>query len=125
MTKPLLAGMHVLIVEDDAVIATAMAENFAHAGAIVVGPATTVQAGLAALDHSPRIDAAVVDLNLHGEIAYPVADRLIERGIPFVFATGFGTSDIPTRYAAIGHCAKPVDPHTLAEAFSWLSRGAE
>lgn len=120
--QPLLAGMSVLIVEDDAVIAEDLADNFACAGALVVGPANTVAGALKAIDAARRLDAAVVDLNLFGEFAFPVADLLLERRIPFVFATGYGASAIPRRYAAVGHCAKPVSPAALAEAFSWLPR---
>ncbi|SHG34099.1 CheY chemotaxis protein or a CheY-like REC (receiver) domain [Kaistia soli DSM 19436] len=120
----LLAGLHILIVEDDALIAFDLAENFTHAGAVVIGPVNTVGSALRAIAEADRLDAAVVDLNLFGELAFPVADLLLERSIPFVFATGLDASDIPMRYAAIGHCAKPVAPANLAEAFSWLQRDA-
>lgn len=119
---PLLEGLHILIVEDDSVIALDLAENFAGAAAIVIGPVNTVDDALKTIAQAERLDAAVVDLNLFGELAFPVADMLLERGVPFVFATGLDASEIPMRYAAIGHCAKPVEPANLAEAFSWLQR---
>jgi hypothetical protein len=45
------------------------------------------------------LDGAVVDINLQGELAYPIGDALIERGIPFVFTTGYDQAGIPTAYA--------------------------
>ncbi|HWJ73106.1 MAG TPA: response regulator [Kaistia sp.] len=120
----LLSGLHILIVEDDDLIAFDLAENFARAAAIVLGPVGTVEGALRVIAEAERLDAAVVDVNLFGELAFPVADMLLERGIPFVFATGLEASEIPLRYAAIGHCAKPVAAANLAEAFSWLHRDA-
>lgn len=119
--EPLLSGLKILIVEDDVIIAEAMSDSFVRAAATVIGPAFSVRQALGLIGET-RPDAAVVDINLNGELAFPVADRLRADGIPFVFATGFDASDIPEHYATIGHCSKPVDPATLAEAFSWLNR---
>ena len=55
-----------------------------------------------------RIEGAVLDVNLHGEMAFPVADLLIERGVPFVFTTGYDESIIPDRFSKILRCEKPI-----------------
>jgi len=66
-----------------------------------------------------RLDGAVLDINLRGERAYPVADALSDRGVPFVFTTGYDTQVIPAPYARVPRCEKPVDLEQLSR---WLSR---
>lgn len=106
----------VLLVEDDWLIAADLAVTFREAGADVVGPAGSVADALAMLADTPRLDGAVVDINLHGEMAWPVLDALAERGVPVVFATGYDAASIPDRYAGIPRCEKPVDPSKVARA---------
>ena len=62
------------------------------------------------------VDGAVVDLNLRGEMAYPVLDALLERGGPIVLATGYSARTLPTRYADVPRCDKPVDVDWLVKA---------
>ncbi len=113
-----LAGRRVLVAEDDYVIADALCQELEAAGAEVAGPAPDVAAALALLAQG-AIDAAVLDVNLRGEMAWPVADALLARGVPFVFATGYDVSVIPARYAGVACCEKPVG---LAEIASALAR---
>jgi CheY-like chemotaxis protein len=111
-----LAGRRVLLVEDEYFIADDTARIFAAGGAEVVGPVASVGDALTLLAATPRLDAAVLDINLQGEMAYAVADALSERGVPFVFATGYDKASVPERYAAVIHCEKPVDPQKIARA---------
>ncbi len=83
-----LAGARVLIVEDAALLAMELETGLSEAGAVVVGPAYELAEALALLDQP--LDAAVLDANLNGLSVGPVADILAERGVPFVFATGYG-----------------------------------
>jgi PAS domain S-box-containing protein len=83
-----LAGARVLIVEDAALLAMELETGLSEAGAVVVGPAYELEEALALLDQP--LDAAVLDANLNGLSVGPVADILAERGVPFVFATGYG-----------------------------------
>jgi CheY-like chemotaxis protein len=111
-----LAGRKVLLVEDEYFIVQDMARAFEASGADVIGPAGTLEDGLALLFSQPQIDGAVLDINLHGEMVYPLADELASRGIPFVFATGYDTTVVPERYAGIKHCEKPVAPEAILKA---------
>lgn len=88
-----LAGLRVLVVEDDALLALALDMNLASLGCEVVAMASTVQD---ALPHAQAaaIDGAILDVNLAGERVYPVADALAARNIPFLFATGYGTAGL-------------------------------
>jgi len=84
-----LAGKRILVVEDEVLIAEMVVDMLVGLGATVVGPATTIEAGLA-LAGSETIDAAVLDINVRGKRIDPIADLLAAREIPMLFATGYG-----------------------------------
>ena len=64
-------------------------------------------------------DLAVLDVNLSGETSFPVAEALRHRGVPFVFATGYGESvALPERYADVPVVAKPYDEKALRHALA-------
>jgi CheY-like chemotaxis protein len=84
-----LEGKRILVIEDEALVAVMIEDMLAEAGATVIGPATSVTAGLALADLE-TIDAAVLDVNLRGERIDAVAELLRRRAVPIVFATGYG-----------------------------------
>jgi CheY-like chemotaxis protein len=104
------------VVEDEYAIAVDIVFSFQEAGATIVGPAASIDDALKLIREEPRIDCAVVDLNLRGHMAFPVADALAERGIPYIFATGYDPSVVPSRHANVTLCEKPVTPSRIAEA---------
>lgn len=110
-----LAGRRVLLAEDEYFIAADMADAFESCGAEVVGPASSVDEAYR-LTCSTAIDGAVLDVNLRGETIFPVAEALGERGVPFVFATGYDSESIPARFSHIVRCEKPVNAYRIAEA---------
>ena len=83
-----LRGARVLIVEDAVLLAMELENGLSDAGAQIIGPAYELEEALALLDQP--IDAAVLDANLNGHSVTPVAQALAARGVPFVFATGYG-----------------------------------
>ncbi|MBP0492677.1 response regulator [Roseomonas indoligenes] len=85
-----LTGRRILLVEDEYLIAEVMEEWLSRAGAVVVGPVPGVAQALELIgDGAGAVDGAVLDVNLGpGATAYPVADRLAELGVPYLFATG-------------------------------------
>jgi CheY-like chemotaxis protein len=85
---PSLAGRRILLVEDDYFIMDAMTSALESNGVTVVGPAARVEDALQLIDAAGHIDGAVIDINLNGDLAYPVADALASRGVPLIFATG-------------------------------------
>ena len=88
------------------------------AGAVVIGPAYELEEALALLDQP--IDAAVLDANLNGHSVSPVAEALLKRGVPFVFATGYGeTGGAPGGFVA-PVIRKPYDVHQVAVAVAEL-----
>jgi DNA-binding LytR/AlgR family response regulator len=117
-----LSGYRLLIVEDEYTVAMELARDFEEAGAQIVGPAGSVQAALELLDESGSIDGAVLDIQLHEEKVFPVADELMRRGVPFVFASGFESWVIPPHYAAIPRCEKPVETAHLTRLLAETSK---
>jgi PAS domain S-box-containing protein len=83
-----VAGLRVLIVEDAMLLAVELESGLIEAGAVVVGCASNVEEGLE--QAQGEFDVALLDVNLNGEVVTPVATLLATRGIPFIFATGYG-----------------------------------
>jgi CheY-like chemotaxis protein len=111
-----LDAKRILVVEDEVLIAVMVSDMLAGLGATVVGPATTIQAGLA-LAGSESFDAAVLDINVRGERIDPIADLLVARGIPMLFATGYGVAAIAERQGA-SVIDKPYTQEKLASALA-------
>jgi two-component sensor histidine kinase len=107
-----LKGQTILLVEDQALIAMDIEEALLKLGATKVQSVPNVSSALAILAEGvPNL--AVLDLNLDGETSSPLADDLKQRGVPFLFATGYGDSvTIPSRFADVPVVRKPV---TLAD----------
>jgi len=115
-----LRGRRVLVVEDEYIVATDLARALNDRGVEVIGPAGSIEDALDLLGAEGRIDGAVLDINLRGERAYPIADALRERKVPFIFATCYDVWSIPEAYAEVPRIEKPVDTRALARL---LSRG--
>jgi len=96
MTTPL--GQHVLIVEDDALIALELEDTLRDAGYAVVGPAASVRAALGCLADHGYLAGAVLDINLGDEDVFSVADALSAQQIPFLFLTGHSNAVLPSRH---------------------------
>jgi DNA-binding LytR/AlgR family response regulator len=79
---------------------------------VVVDVAGTLARGVA-LAEKLAIDGAILDINLGGEKVFPVAERLAERGVPFVFCTGYGLAGVPADFAQAPTLAKPYDQRQL------------
>ena len=103
---PTNAMKRVLIVEDDAMIGMMMREILSEHGLFVVGPCCSVAEALAAA--AGDFDCAILDLNLSGEPVYPVAASLVDRSIPFAFATGYGRESVDAKFAHVPVLQKPI-----------------
>ena len=113
-----LAGRRVLIVEDEALVAMDLEMSLIDAGARVVGPALTLAAAQA-LVREP-LDAAILDVDLHGLDVYPAADTLRERGVPFIFHSAHGDREGLTR--RFPHTAVVRKPATIGALALALAR---
>jgi PAS domain S-box-containing protein len=112
-----MRGGRVMIVEDEPLVAMAMSELMAELGMIVIGPFGRVGQAIAALKDNP-VNAALLDINLAGELVYPLADRLMANNVPFVFVTGYGSESIDRRYANVRILQKPIKRDVLQSMFS-------
>ena len=115
---PVEAGprKRVLLVEDESLIAMMMDQALRELDFDVVGPFGTVREALAAIEYEP-VDAGVLDINLGGEMAYPIAQFLEARKIPFVFMTGYGAETITAPFPGVRIFQKPLERETLRQLF--------
>lgn len=117
---PSLTGKRILVAEDEEFVADETAVALRGAGCEVVGPMPTLEMALKAAVSEP-LDAAVLDINLGGELIWPVALALEARGIPIVFATGYArTFPAPARFADAPWIEKPLLPQRLVAAVASL-----
>lgn len=113
MSETLLFNRHILLVEDEYLIACALQDELQGSGAHVIGPAASVEDALALLANEP-VDGAILDVSLGREKVFSVAEALAARGIPFVFATGY--SDLPQKWHHVPRFEKPVEAARVALA---------
>ena len=117
----LLAGRHILIVEDEYLIAEDLRLAIEEAGGIVTGQAASVAEALALVGQSAGLDAAVVDLDLRGETSIPVIDALAARAVPTLLVTGHDPATLDERCARNRLCRKPVAAAELVRAIARLT----
>lgn len=112
-----LIGKRILLVEDEALISTMVEDMLTDIGVIVIGPATTIHSALA-LAESEALDGAILDVNVRGQHIEPVASSLFTRGVPVLFATGYGGIGLPQG----GNAALIEKPYTLDKLLKGLAR---
>ncbi len=111
----LLESLRVLVVEDNLLLAEVTKILLEESGCQVVGPAGWLQRGLELAEHAP-LDGAILDINLHGDMSFAIAEVLSRRGVPFVFVTGYeDRSIVPMAYRSAPRLDKPVADERLIE----------
>lgn len=116
-----LRGMRVLVVEDEPLVSMALVDELESVGAVVIGPAASVEGALDLIATS-QIDAAILDVELQQKLIYPAADLLVARGIPFILTTGHDIDVLPEQYAKVPCSTKPAP---LGEVMQTLAREIE
>lgn len=108
-----LRGLHLLIAEDEWLLASDLAKFFSDMGAIILGPVATVeQAGR----HAQTAEAAILDVDLQGRHVFPIADELMSRNVPFVFFSGYDEIAIPEHLRFASSLSKSSSRIALADA---------
>jgi CheY-like chemotaxis protein len=111
---------HVLLVEDEEIVALAMVEELTGLGWTVIGPATTLEEAQALVESGVHLDAAILDVNLRGRWAHGVAEALSLRGVPFVACTGYEIVDPEGRFADAPLIVKPIATDRLSATLTEL-----
>jgi len=115
------APYRVLVVEDEDLISMLTEDMLGNLGYEVGSAVATLKDGVKAAADG-NFDIAVLDINLRGEKSYPIADILIERGIPFVFTSGYAAKGVDQRYSKTPTLQKPFTQESLKSVLS-LSLG--
>jgi PAS domain S-box-containing protein len=114
--RKVMAGNRLLLVEDEALTGMMMRDMLTELGFDVIGPFGRVADAMAAV-RCEDFHAAVLDVNLDGEMVYSVADAVGARGVPFVFVTGYGVEGIDGRFAQVLVLQKPIERQMLQSVF--------
>lgn len=111
-----LDGRRVLIVEDESLVAMLLETILEDMGCVPVGPAATIEEGLAMAGDESVLDAALLDVNVAGQQIFPVAELLRARGVPFVFSTGYGEGGLPDAWRGQATIQKPFTEAAIRDA---------
>jgi CheY-like chemotaxis protein len=110
-----VAGKRVLVVEDELMIRMLLQDMLADLGHTLAGEAGRIDEAMA-LARDGDFDVAILDVNLNGQPISPVVEILVARGLPFVFATGYGQRGVPEPYRQTPTLQKPFQADALAQA---------
>jgi PAS domain S-box-containing protein len=113
---PSSSGQRVLLVEDEALVAMMIQDWLIEAGHSVIGPISRASEALRAAAEADY-DAAILDINLGDGMAYPVADLVAKRGVPFVFVTGYEADTVDERFSDVPILQKPIERQMLQGQF--------
>ena len=116
-----LNGKRIVVVEDDFVLATDICRTLRELGATVLGPAPTPFYAMHLIG-GKKIDAAVLDVRLHGTTVFEVADLLLDRGVPIIFATAMDRNAIPSRFHDAPVLEKPYARKELVTELHAMTR---
>jgi CheY-like chemotaxis protein len=112
-----MSSLHILVVEDESMVAMMIEDMLEDLGHNVVATSGRMP-DASKLVAAASADLAILDVNLNGEETYPLADSLAARAIPFIFATGYGSSGIKAEWSGVPVLQKPFQSRELAVAIS-------
>lgn len=117
MASPLAetARYSIFVVEDEALIQMMIVEMLEELGHTVVAKANQIEPAVS-LAQSAKFELAVLDVNIAGALITPVAEIIVRRGLPFIFATGYGSAGIPPAFHGRPVLRKLFSPEELAQA---------
>jgi AmiR/NasT family two-component response regulator len=107
-----MRGLRILIVEDEFLLAMSLEDDLVAAGCSPIGPFVDLASATEATRRE-EFDLAILDVNLNGQVIYPLADELVSRGKPFILATGYGAASLPERFRSLPRLPKPYDAASL------------
>jgi CheY-like chemotaxis protein len=118
------SGFRILVVEDELLIALALEDILLSLDCEVVGPLGNVEEALDIV-RSETFDGALLDVNVRGQLVYPVAEALMARNVPVIFCSGYSdTAIMPARFRDLPQVAKPYDDRVLLRAMETVFHAA-
>ena len=111
-----LSGRRVLVVEDESLVAMLLETILEDMGCAPVGPISTVEEALSVVAAETHLDAALLDVNVAGVHVFPVAQALKDKGVPFVFSTGYGEGGLPDEWRGQATIQKPFTEDAVQQA---------
>jgi CheY-like chemotaxis protein len=116
-----LRGVRVLLVEDEAMLSLLIEECIENLGCDIVGVAACLNDALIKA-RSLMLDVAMLDVNLNGQLSYPVADILRSRNIPVIFVTGYEAKSLQRQWQDCFCLPKPLGRRAIADALHAVLR---
>jgi CheY-like chemotaxis protein len=108
----------VFVVEDETMVLFHLEDMLSALGCTIVGPAMRLEAALDLAQRGDAADLAILDVNIGGQKVFPVAEVLRDRGVPVVFATGYGREGLPAAWADRPVLVKPYTQKDIASAIA-------
>ena len=119
-SSPAPTKRRILVVEDEMLIGMLLEDMLMDLGHDVAAIVPRLKDALVAVEKE-TYDLAILDVHLHGESAFPVADALIGKGVPFVFSTGYGERGLPETYRGRPVLQKPFAKDDLERVLKKLA----
>ena len=112
MKNSRVAGRRVFLVEDESLVTMLIEDALAELGCVIAGLASRFGDAMEKAE-SLSFDVAILDVNLNGEQTFPIAEALLDRGVPFVFSTGYGVTILAPPLQGVPVLAKPFQLRDL------------
>lgn len=113
----MFSATRILVLEDEPIVGFALEDMLLEMGFPTVFLATQLAEATDIVELG-RVDAAILDVNIHGKRSYPVADILAQRQVPYIFATGYGDTEHPPAHSAVPTVTKPYSIQDIRNALA-------
>ena len=118
------SGSRFFVVEDETLVLFNLEDILAELGCSVVGQAMRLEQAINLAQSVGEVDAAILDVNIGGATVFPAAEILAQKGVPLLFATGYGREGLPPEWQDHAVIVKPYSPQDVERALGPLLASA-